>query len=54
MGSKAVWIINPMNRTARYWDGKGWPEATTLEVAGTPIYMELSYLWELLDGARSN
>ena len=52
MGSKATWIINPMNRTARYWDGLGWPEAARLEVPGTPIYVELAYLWKRLDAVR--
>ncbi len=48
MGAQAVWIINPMNRTARQWNGSNWDESTRLEVSGTPIYVELSYLWEQL------
>lgn len=52
MGAQAALIINPMNRTARQWDGKGWAETTRLEVQGTPIYVELSHLWEKLDQAR--
>ncbi len=52
MGSKAVWIINPMDRTARSWNGSGWVETTRLEVFGTPIHLELQYLWDRLNPAR--
>jgi Uma2 family endonuclease len=52
MGSKAVWIINPMDRTARFWNGSSWVEATRLEVSGTPIHLELQYLWDRLNPAR--
>jgi Uma2 family endonuclease len=49
MGSKATWIISPMNRTARSWNGTAWVETTRLEVPNTPIYMELQYLWDRLN-----
>jgi Uma2 family endonuclease len=49
MGAKATWIINPMNRTARSWDGTSWVEGTRLEVPNTPIYVELQYLWDRLN-----
>jgi Uma2 family endonuclease len=49
MGAKATWIINPMNRTARSWNGTNWVEATRLEVPNTPIYVELQYLWNRLN-----
>jgi Uma2 family endonuclease len=52
MGAKGIWIINPMNRTAWHWDGKDWKQAARLEVAGTPIYVEIQYLWDRLDKAR--
>jgi|HubBroStandDraft_6_1064221.scaffolds.fasta_scaffold136430_1 Uma2 family endonuclease len=52
MGAQAAWIISTMNRTARQWDGTSWQETTRLEVAGTAIYVELSYLWDKLDQAK--
>jgi Uma2 family endonuclease len=52
MGAQAAWIINPMNRTARQWNGTVWVEAARLEVAGTQIYVELSYMWDKLDQAK--
>ncbi|HZD47531.1 MAG TPA: Uma2 family endonuclease [Silvibacterium sp.] len=54
MGARGVWIINPLNRTAWQWDGKEWKQATRLEVAGTPIYVDLQYLWDRLDKAKGN
>ncbi|MBV8675338.1 MAG: Uma2 family endonuclease [Acidobacteriaceae bacterium] len=51
MGTKGVWIINPVNRTAFHWLGADWKEAARLEVPGTPIYVESQYLWEMLDRA---
>jgi hypothetical protein len=52
MGAQAAWIISTINRTARQWDGTNWQETTRLEVAGTAIYVELSYLWDKLDQAK--
>jgi Uma2 family endonuclease len=52
MGTQAAWIISTMNRTARQWDGTRWQETTRLEVAGTAIYVELTYLWDKLDQAK--
>jgi len=53
MGAKGVWIINPLNRTGWQWNGKDWIEATRLEIAGTPIYVEVQYLWDQLDKAKA-
>ena len=54
MGSKGVWIINPMNRTARSWSDSGWKETARLEVFRTAIYVELDYLWSKLDQAKKS
>ena len=53
MGAKGVWIVNPLNRTAHQWDGSAWKESTRLEVAGTPVYVEVQYLWERLDRTKA-
>lgn len=53
MGAKGVWIVNPMNRTACQWDGAAWKEAARLEVAGTPIYVDVQSLWNKLDRTGS-
>jgi Uma2 family endonuclease len=52
MGAKGVSIINPLNRTALQWDGASWKEATRLEVAGTPVYIEVQYIWDRLNRAK--
>jgi Uma2 family endonuclease len=54
MGSQGIWIINPLNRTGLHWTKWGWREASCLEVPGTPISIELAYLWERLDAVRPN
>jgi Uma2 family endonuclease len=54
MGAQGVWIINPLNRTAWHWVGTGWKESARLEVPGTPVYVEIQYLWDRLDKAKSD
>ena len=41
MGVQTVWIIDPKTRSGRVCVGERWVEAKRLEVAGTPIYVEL-------------
>jgi len=41
MGVETVWIIDPKTRTGRMCSGSQWVEAKRLEVAGTPIFVEL-------------
>jgi Uma2 family endonuclease len=53
MGVETIWIIDPATRTARVCSGRMWLEATRLEVAGTPIYVELDTLFSALDGSHS-
>jgi Uma2 family endonuclease len=53
MGVQTIWIIDPANRTARVCSGPNWIEATRLQVAGSPIYVEMQTLFAALDGANS-
>lgn len=53
MGAQGVWIINPLNRTAWHWLGNAWKEAACLEVPGTPIFVEVQYLWDRLDQPKA-
>jgi Uma2 family endonuclease len=53
MGVQTIWIIDPATRTARVCSGRSWLEATRLEVAGTPIYVELNTLFSALDASHS-
>jgi len=53
MGAKGVWIVNPLNRSAYHWDGAAWKEAERLEVAGTPIHVDIQYIWNQLDKATA-
>ncbi len=45
MGVPAIWIIDPQTRTARVCAGRTWTQATRLDVAGTPIYVEVENLF---------
>ena len=49
MGVKTIWIIDPATRTGRVCFGAGWVEATRLEIAGTPIHVELAALFASLE-----
>ena len=51
MGVETIWIIDPETRTGRVCHGRSWTRATRLEVAGTPIYVDLDALFARLDGA---
>jgi Uma2 family endonuclease len=48
MGVETVWIIDPKTRTGRMCTGTEWVRAQRLEVAGTPIYVELDELFSRL------
>jgi Uma2 family endonuclease len=52
MGVQTIWIIDPSTRTARVCSGPNWIEATRLEVAGTPIFVELEALFTSLDESQ--
>jgi len=52
MGVQTIWIIDPATRSARVCSGPNWVEATRLDVAGTPIYVELDKLFASLDGSN--
>jgi Uma2 family endonuclease len=54
MGVHTVWIIDPKTRTGRYCIDDVWTAAQRLQVPGTPIYVELSSLFERLDRKRTN
>lgn len=41
MDVETVWIIDPKTRSGRMCAGAEWTEARKLEVAGTPLYVEL-------------
>lgn len=52
LGVQTMWIIDPASRTARVCTGLSWTEATRLEVAGTPIFVETRTLFDSLRGPR--
>jgi Uma2 family endonuclease len=49
MGVQTIWIIDPATRTGRVCSGPSWIEANRLEVAGTPIHVELTTLFASLN-----
>ena len=48
MGIPNIWLIDPDTETARSCEGKAWAERTRLEVAGTPIYVDIAELFARL------
>jgi Uma2 family endonuclease len=52
MGVQTIWIVDPVTRTGRVCSGPNWVEAVRLEVAGTPIYVELDTLFASLQGSN--
>ena len=49
MGAQSIWIVDPATRTARVCAVRTWEQTTRLEVAGTPIFVELDTLFAALD-----
>ena len=52
MGVETVWIIDPKTRSGRVCSGDTWAAAERLEVAGTPMFVELGALFARLDGVK--
>jgi Uma2 family endonuclease len=50
MGVETVWIIDPKTRSGRMCSGEKWIAAERLEVAGTPIYVQLEGLFAQIEG----
>jgi Uma2 family endonuclease len=53
MGVETVWIVDPRTRSGRMCLSQGWVPAARLEVAGTPIFVDLTELFAQL-GAPSS
>jgi Uma2 family endonuclease len=49
MGVGTVWIIDPKTRSGRMCSGAEWIESARLEVAGTPIHVDLGSLFRQID-----
>ena len=49
MGTEHIWLIDPELRTASVWDGANWIATSALAVPGTPIHLDLIWLWEQVD-----
>jgi len=49
MGVETVWIIDPKTRSGRMCLDSGWVAAERLEVAGTPMYVDLNTLFSQID-----
>ena len=52
MGVEHLWILDPSDRSAATHTRFGMKpvEGTRLEIAGTPIYLEVGEMFGLLDG----
>ena len=49
MGVETIWIIDPRTRSARICSENNWQSVSRLEVAGTPIHIEIAELFAYLD-----
>lgn len=49
MGVETIWIIDPRTRTGRVCRASGWVSAARLDVAGTPIFVDLDPLFAHLE-----
>ncbi len=50
MGVRTVWLIDPEQRSASIWSDRGvWEPAAELGVPGTPIHLDLNWLWGQVD-----
>ncbi len=49
MGIQNIWLIEPETRTGRFCKANAWIETRRFEVEGTPIYLELDWLFAQLD-----
>lgn len=49
LGAKHIWLISPAARVAEIWDGNHWVAAPALAIPGTPIHLDLAWLWGRLD-----
>lgn len=52
MGVETVWIIDPKTRTGRVCSGSDWHQAERLEVAGTPIFVDLPPIFDQIQPHR--
>ncbi len=53
MGVGCVWLIDPEARQAYSYVERGWSATSTLELKGTPILLDLVWLWSMIDKAAA-
>ncbi len=50
MGVRDIWLIDPEERSAKVWSDRGaWEPAVELRVVGTPMYLDLEWIWAQID-----
>ena len=51
MGVRNIWLLDPEARTAEIWRTGAWHLAqnASLQAVGSPIYLDLQWLWQQLD-----
>jgi Uma2 family endonuclease len=52
MGVSTVWIIDPKTQTGRMCDSRAWVSSLRLEVADSPIYVDLGEIFASLDKSK--
>lgn len=45
MGTENIWLVDPQARRAYAFDGADWRSTEALAVAGSPIHLDLAWLW---------
>ena len=51
MGVEHIWLVDPQEQVAFHWGGreeKSWVPTERLAAAGTPIYLDLDWVWNMI------
>lgn len=49
MGVEHIWLLAPEQRTAQAWTEEGWKTTAELKVPNSPVYLDLPWLWAMVD-----
>ena len=52
LGAKHIWLITPAAQVAELWNSDRWVAAATLAIPGTPIHLDLEWLWSRIESAK--
>ncbi len=53
MGAQNIWLIDAEKRSVFTWSASAWERTEQLRAAGTPVYLDLPWLWNKVDEATA-